>query len=58
MVDGKKSVAEASFMAPWISLPPRAGKDHLALFEVALDNIRPTVEVKSRRVGGATIRFQ
>ncbi|MEG0144412.1 MAG: 30S ribosomal protein S7, partial [Akkermansia sp.] len=32
----------------------KSGKEHLALFEVALDNIRPSVEVKSRRVGGAT----
>ena len=42
MLDGKKSIAE------------KTGKAHLEVFEDALDNIRPTVEVKSRRVGGST----
>ena len=32
----------------------KSSKDHLELFETALDNVRPTVEVKSRRVGGST----
>ena len=32
----------------------KSGKSHLEIFESALDNIRPQVEVKSRRVGGAT----
>ena len=37
-----------------ILLLKKTGKDHLDVFEEALDNIRPTVEVKSRRVGGST----
>lgn len=32
----------------------KSGKDHLAVFEEALENVRPAVEVKSRRVGGST----
>ncbi len=32
----------------------RSGKEHLAVFEQALENVRPAVEVKSRRVGGST----
>ena len=54
MVDGKKSVAEAIVYGALDIIATKSGKEHLALFEVALDNIRPAVEVKSRRVGGAT----
>jgi len=43
MLDGKKSTAAE-----------KSGKSHLEIFESALDNIRPQVEVKSRRVGGST----
>ena len=54
MIDGKKSVAEAIVYGALDIIATKSGKEHLALFEVALDNIRPAVEVKSRRVGGAT----
>ena len=54
MVDGKKSVAEAIVYGALDIIATKSGKEHLALFEVALDNIRPAVEDKSRRVGGAT----
>ena len=54
MVDGKKSTAEAIVYTALETLAQRSGKDHLEAFEVALDNVRPTLEVKSRRVGGAT----
>ena len=54
MIDGKKSVAESIVYSALDKLAERSGKDHLAAFEVALDNVRPTVEVKSRRVGGST----
>ena len=54
MVDGKKSVAEAIVYGALDIIATKSGKEHLAPFEVALDNIRPAVEVKSRRVGGAT----
>ncbi|RWU11209.1 30S ribosomal protein S7 [Pseudidiomarina gelatinasegens] len=54
MVDGKKSVAENIIYGALDILTEKSGKDHLEIFETALDNVRPTVEVKSRRVGGST----
>ena len=54
MVDGKKAVAEKIIYGALDILAEKSGKDHLDIFENALDNVRPTVEVKSRRVGGAT----
>ncbi|OWW13921.1 30S ribosomal protein S7, partial [Klebsiella variicola] len=54
MVDGKKSTAEAIVYSALDTLAQRFGKNELEAFEVALDNVRPTVEVKSRRVGGST----
>ncbi len=53
MVDGKKSTAE-SIVYSALGLAQRSGKSELEAFEVALENVRPTVEVKSRRVGGST----
>ncbi|TLU59498.1 30S ribosomal protein S7 [Thalassotalea litorea] len=55
MVDGKKSTAEKIvYGALDILAEKQSDKEHLELFETALDNIRPQVEVKSRRVGGST----
>jgi small subunit ribosomal protein S7 len=54
MLDGKKSTAEKIVYGALEIVAEKAGKDHLEIFENALDNIRPTVEVKSRRVGGST----
>lgn len=54
MVNGKKSVAENIVYNALILLSKKIGKQELEAFEIALDNIRPTVEVKSRRVGGST----
>ena len=54
MVDGKKSVAETIVYGALETLAQRTGKEPLEAFEVALENVRPTVEVKSRRVGGST----
>ncbi|CUX95751.1 30S ribosomal protein S7 [Candidatus Gullanella endobia] len=54
MVDGKKSIAESIAYTAIEILVHRSGKSHLEAFEIALDNVRPTVEVKSRRVGGST----
>ena len=54
MVDGKKSTAEKNVYGALDILVEKAEKDHLEVFETALDNIRPQVEVKSRRVGGST----
>ena len=54
MVDGKKSIAEKIVYNALDTLAQRTGKEALEAFEVALENVRPTVEVKSRRVGGST----
>jgi small subunit ribosomal protein S7 len=54
MLDGKKSTAEKIVYGALEIVAEKASKAHLEVFEEALDNIRPTVEVKSRRVGGST----
>ena len=54
MLDGKKSTAEKIVYGALDAAAEKTGKDHLDIFEAALDNIRPNVEVKSRRVGGST----
>lgn len=54
MVDGKKSTAEKIVYGALEIMAERSGKEHLSVFEQALDNVRPSVEVKSRRVGGST----
>ena len=54
MVDGKKSVAEKIVYGALKTAAEKSSKEALDIFEVALENIRPRVEVKSRRVGGST----
>ena len=54
MLDGKKSTAEKIVYGALDIVAEKTGKEHLNVFEDALENIRPTVEVKSRRVGGST----
>ena len=54
MVDGKKSISEKIVYGALESAANKSGKEALDIFEVALENIRPSVEVKSRRVGGST----
>jgi small subunit ribosomal protein S7 len=54
MVDGKKSVAERIVYGALDTVSARVPGDPLETFEKALDAIAPMVEVKSRRVGGAT----
>ena len=54
MLDGKKSTAEKIVYGALDIVAEKTGKPHLEVFEDALENIRPTVEVKSRRVGGST----
>ncbi len=54
MESGKKSVAEAIFYSALDKMQSRSGKDALEMFHEAVDNVKPTLEVKSRRVGGAT----
>jgi small subunit ribosomal protein S7 len=54
MDSGKKSTAERIVYGAFDIINSRAKKDPLDLFNQALENVRPLVEVKSRRVGGAT----
>ena len=54
MQDGKKSVAERIVYGAFDQIESRMRKEPLGVFHEALDNVRPTVEVRSRRVGGAT----
>ncbi len=54
MVDGKKSIAEKIVYGALNIVSERSGSDPLEVFEAALEAIAPMVEVKSRRVGGAT----
>ncbi|WP_457913605.1 30S ribosomal protein S7 [Candidatus Gillettellia adelgis] len=54
MVDGKKSIAEMIVYTALETLSQRFGNDHLETFDIALNNVCPIVEVKSRRVGGST----
>ena len=50
---GKKSVAERIVYGAFEQIGKKSGKDPLEVFSTALNNVRPVVEVKSRRVGGA-----
>jgi small subunit ribosomal protein S7 len=54
MKDGKKSAAETIVYGAFEIVQERTKQDPIAVFHTALDNIRPSVEVRSRRVGGAT----
>ncbi len=54
MLDGKKSVAESIIYGAFDIMEKKAGQDPLKMFREAIDNVKPTVEVRSRRVGGAT----
>ena len=54
MEGGKKSTAEKIFYNSLLQLGDKVGEDPLKAFKRAIDNVRPTVEVKSRRVGGST----
>ena len=53
MVSGKKSVAERIIYGAFDQIKAKAGKDPLEVFSLAVSNVKPRVEVKSRRVGGA-----
>ena len=54
MLDGKKSVAEGIVYGALDKVEERARQEPLQMFHQALDNVSPQVEVRSRRVGGAT----
>jgi small subunit ribosomal protein S7 len=54
MLDGKKSIAEGIVYGAFDRIQGRSGQDPIRVFHEALDNVKPDIEVRSRRVGGAT----
>jgi len=53
MLSGKKAVAERIVYGAFEQIQTKSGKDPLEVFDAAINNVKPLVEVKSRRVGGA-----
>ena len=54
LLDGKKATAERIVYSALSTVAEKTGEDPIAVFKKAMDNIRPTLEVKPKRVGGAT----
>ena len=54
LLDGKKSTAERIVYGAFEIIEQKSGEDPLSVFKKAMDNVRPTLEVKPKRVGGAT----
>ena len=54
LLDGKKSTAEGIVYGAFDIVAEKSGQDPLSVFKKAMDNVRPTLEVKPKRVGGAT----
>ena len=54
MLDGKKSAAEGIVYGAFDVIQKKSGNDPIKVFHEAIENVRPSVEVRSRRVGGAT----
>jgi small subunit ribosomal protein S7 len=54
MIQGKKSVAERIMYDALATVEDRSKQEALKMFKTAIDNVKPAVEVKSRRVGGST----
>jgi len=54
MYDGKKGVAEKIIYGAFDIIREKTGKDPLEVFETAMNNVMPVLEVKARRIGGAT----
>jgi len=54
MIRGKKSTAERIMYDAMTSVEDRSKQEALKMFKTAIDNVKPAVEVKSRRVGGST----
>ena len=54
LLDGKKSVAQRIVYSAFDQVAEKTGQDPLTVFKKAMDNVRPTLEVKPKRVGGAT----
>ena len=58
MLDGKKSVAQGIVYDAFDIIKEKEGKNPLEVFEAALENIMPVLEVKARRVGGAPLEIR
>ena len=54
MLDGKKGVAQKIVYGAFAKIEEKAGKPAIEVFEEAMNNIMPVLEVKARRIGGAT----
>ena len=54
MIDGKKSVAESLIHKSFTNIQSKTGEPPLSIYTKAIENVKPLVEVRSRRVGGAT----
>ena len=54
LLDGKRSTAESIVYGAFDIVEAKAGEDPLSVFKKAMDNVRPTLECKPKRVGGAT----
>ena len=54
MLDGRKTVAEAIISKSFTNIQNKTGESPMSVFNKAIENVRPLVEVRSRRVGGAT----
>jgi len=54
MIDGKKGTAQKVCYAAFETIASKSGKEALEVFETALNNVMPLLEVKARRIGGAT----
>ncbi len=57
MLDGKKSTAESIFYGAMAVIENKTQEEPLKLFKKAMSNVKPAVEVKSRRIGGATYQI-
>jgi len=57
MIGGKKSIAEKIFYGALDIVQEKTGEEPLKVFKKALSNVKPAVEVKSRRIGGATYQI-
>ena len=54
MLDGKKGVAQKVVYDAFETIKEKTGKEPMEVFETAMENIMPSLEIKARRVGGAT----
>ena len=54
MQDGKRSISERAIYNAFDSIKDKTGQEGIDVFRTALNNVKPSLEVKSRRIGGAT----